>query len=312
MAKLYSPSKKIKGPWLLDKNALEELNEIVEFANVELEKIRNEKINADALKDFEDKKYDSFEKAKAYALKYSYDIIRKNIILISNDESRLNDNSIKELLVDPKLKNFKPKELSIDIEYGKLNKFSFNVKQRFDGELEYEVISTKSEIEDEINYRIENWIDKYKPLLIQTMWLSFATYLAIFGCIIFFISALNIFSTYKPNSVQVYKNQIENLIETGINIENQFQALDLILKINSDYVPLDIKEETLISEPAKRVSIISLAFCLIGIFNPKTIIGVGKHKQTLKLYRRYMKFIVFVIPALFIYPYVVEIIKNWL
>ena len=311
MGKLFNPSKRtFTGPWILDNSSLEELDEIVEYANYELEKTRNENIEATAIKDFEDKKYETFEKAKEYALKYSYDSIRKDITLISNDESKLTDNSIKELLVDPKIKNFKPKELSVDIEYGRLNMFSFNVKQRYEGELEYDVKSTKSEVEDEINYKLENWVEKHKPLYIQSLWLKFAFPLAMFGGVICLIFAANIFSTYRPSSIQVYKDQIETIIEKGIDDKNQAEAMDLLLKINSGYVPPEIKEETRVSETAKRVSIISLAFCLIGIFKPLTLIGIGKHKNKLKFYRRYMKLVLFVIPGIFIYPYVVDFIKN--
>ncbi|WP_282148041.1 hypothetical protein [Algibacter lectus] len=205
MGKLYNPSKRtFTGPWFLDIKALEELDEIVEFANDELKKSRNEIIESIALKDFEDKKRESLDEARKYAVKYSFDSIRKDITLISKDESKLKDNTVKELLVDPKIKSFSPKELSIDIEYGRTNRFSFNAKQRYDGELEYEVKSTKSEIEDEINYQLENWVDKYKPLTIQSLWLKLAFPLAMFSGILCFILALNIFSTYKPNTKEIY------------------------------------------------------------------------------------------------------------
>lgn len=312
MGKLYNPSKRIfTGPWFLDIKALEELDEIVEFANEKLEISRNEIIESLALKDFEDKKRESLEDAKAYVIKYSYDSIRKDITLISKDESKLKDNTIKELLVDPKIKNFSPKELSIDIEYGRTNKFSFNVKQRYDGELEYEVKSTKSEVEDEINYKLENWVDKYKPLNTQRLWLKFAFPIAMFSGIICFILAINIFSVYKPNTQEIYKDKIEKIIKNGVNEENQTKAIDLLLKINSGYIPTNIKEEIKINETAKRGAIIALVFFLIGVFKPKTIVGVGKDKNKLKLYKRYMKFILFVIPAIFLYPYIINLIKNW-
>lgn len=313
MGKLFNPSKRtFIGPWFLDKNALEELDEIVEFANIELEKSRNEIIESIALKDFEDKKRESIEEARKYASKYSFDSIRKDIIIISKDESKLKDNTVKELLVDPKLKNFSPKELSIDIEYGRANKFSFNAKQRYDGELEYEVKSTKSEVEDEINYKLENWVDKYKPLTIQSIWLKFAFPLAMFSGIICFLFLINTFSIYQPSSKEIYKDRIDTIIKNGVNQNNQTEAIDLLLKINSGYVPADIQEEIKINETAKKGAIIALAFCLIGIFKPKTIIGVGKDKSKLKLYKRYMKFILFVIPGIFLYPYIVDLIKNWL
>jgi hypothetical protein len=311
MGKLYNPSKRtFTGPWFIDKTALEELHEIVEFANNELEKSHNEFIEATALKDFEDKKYENFEDAKAYVIKFSFDTIRKDITLISNDESKLKDKTIKELLVDPKNKNFSPKELSIDIEYGGLNKFSFNIKQRYDGELQYDLNSTKSEIEDEINYKLENWIDKYKPPFIQSLWLKYTLPLSMLSGIICLIFALKIFSTYRPNTQEVYKDKIESIIKNGVNNKNQSEAVDLLLKINSGYVPPEIKEKTKINEIAKRITIISLAFFLIGMFKPITLIGIGKDINKLKLYKRYIKFVLFVIPAIFIYPYIVDLIKN--
>ena len=140
MGKLFNPSKRtFSGPWILDNISLEELNEIVEFANYELKKTHNENIEATALKDFEDKNHSSLEEAKNYALKHFFNRTRKDITLISEDESKLTDGSIKELLVDPKIKTIMPKELSVEIEYGRLNIFSFNIKQRYDGELGYKL-----------------------------------------------------------------------------------------------------------------------------------------------------------------------------
>jgi hypothetical protein len=149
-----------------------------------------------------------------------------------------------------------------------------------------------------------------KPLFIQSLWLKLAFPLAMFGGIICLLFAVNISSTYRPSSIQVHKDQIEAIIENGINDKNQSEAVELLLKINSGYVPPDVKEETRINKTAKRVSIIALAFCLIGIFKPKTLIGIGKHRNTLKFYRYYLKFVLFIIPAIFVYPYLIEFIKS--
>ncbi len=313
MGKLFNPSKKsFSGPWALDNNALEELHEIVEFANSELEKTYNEKLESQAEKEFADKLHSSIEEAKAYQKKYSYDTIRKDIILISKDESKLKDSSIKELLFDSKIKNFKPKEFSIDLEYGKQNKFSFDLKQRFEGELEYEIISSKSEIEDKINYQLENWLDKYKPFYIQTLWLKTADLITLLSFIVCLISALNISTTYKPNSIQYYQNRIEKIIKSGVNNENQYEALDLLLKISTDYTPPDLKVENRIDETSKSIAIVSFVFLIIGIIKPKTIIGLGKHKKLFNFYKQYMRIVLVIIPSAIIYPYIIDIIKNLL
>ena len=140
--------------------------------------------------------------------------------------------------------------------------------------------------------------------------MKFAIPIALLAGFILLTFASTIFSTYKPSSIEVYKDQIEAIIVTGIDDNNQHKALELLLKVNSGYVPSDIKEETRINETAKRISIISLAFLIIGVFKPPTLIGIGRHKNKLKFYRIYMKFILYIIPAIFIYPYLVDFIKN--
>jgi len=310
MGILQNPSRKtFVGPWLLDVQALEELDKIIEFADNKLEKARITALESKAREEFEDEKYNSYEEAKESTFKYSYDTIRKNITLISQDESKLTDNTLKEILVDPKLKDFRPKELNIDVVYGTANFLRLSVKQRFDGELMYETESTQSETDNEINYKLENWVDTNKASKIQSLWLKYSFPVFLLGALLSLFFLLNLVAIVKPTAQEIYANEINTLISTGIDESNEYQAIDLLLRINSNYIPNNIVEEKKVNSFAKNGLIITLPIVLFAIFKPKTILGLGKDKKILKLYKQYMKLVLLIIPAIALYPFITDLIR---
>ena len=160
MGQLYIPGKKeIKGPWFIGVDELEELDKIIEYIDTKIIESKYLEINESTSIDIQ--KYPSIYKDLETGIatrKESYlENHVKKIILISSDEKRLTDTSIKGILKDPKLKDFKPKELEIEIGYRSDNSFSLNVKRRYDEEISYEVKCFDQDCRDEIKYKIEYW-----------------------------------------------------------------------------------------------------------------------------------------------------------
>ncbi|WP_026838866.1 hypothetical protein [Gillisia sp. JM1] len=312
MGILYIPSEKqIKGPWFIGRKELEELDEILKFIDQKLKDSYENEIQAEAEEELKKKRFDNIEEARIYIQKSSFmKKIRKDITIISQDESKLKDSQLKDLLIDPKIKNFKPKELSIDIEYGYNNHFSLNIMKRFDGELKYKLECSDSEAKDEINYKIENWIESYKPKKIKQLWQEYSFPLIMLAGMIFLLSITSIVSNKSPTAVNVYSKDINKLIESGINEDNRDEAIELILKTNANYIPESVTSIEEFNATAIKLAIFSLICLLVFIFKPKTIIGVGKHKSLLNTYKLYTKMILVTIPAIFVLPFIYDFIKE--
>jgi len=112
-----------------------------------------------------------------------------------------------------------------------------------------------------------------------------------------------------PQIIDVYQNEINELLSEGINSENQFKATELLLKLNTNYFPDDVKPVSKFSSWAIRLAILSALVLLISHFKPKTTLGLGKNKMLLSYYKKYIKIIIVIIPSVFLLPYLIKLIK---
>jgi hypothetical protein len=314
MGILYLPSsKEITGPWLLGIEELEELNSLIEFIDSKLEKSYDLELKNDAEEDVKKGVCNTLEEALERKEKYGFKQKKRiSIHIISNDETRIEDNNLKNILIDSKIKSFSPKELEINLEYGYNNLFSLTVGKSFDGKLKYKVKCFDNYIENEINYKIDNWIEKNQPNKAKQIWNKFSFPLSWFSSIVFLFTFFNIYTIETPSTLSFYKSDIDQLLIEGINETNQLKANELLLKINTNYLPEDAQSIEKVNYGLIKVSVIAAILALIFWFNPRTTIGVGKHKNHIKYYRLYSKIILLTIPALFILPPIVEFIKDLL
>lgn len=310
MGKLYIPAEKeIKGPWLIGIEELEELDTIIKEIEILLNESYNKEINQDVLEKSERSEETTesiIKKVKSSFLKE----IKRSFVLISKDNSRIIDNSIRDLLKDSKVKSFSPKELNISIEYGYKIRFTFEITKRYYGRLNYQSRCFDTDIQDEISYKIETWIDRNKPNKVKQFWNEFSFPIFMLTMLILIFSSTNIITTVIPSSKEVYQVQVDSLIKNGVTQENQNKAIELILKYNSNYIPVNVKEITKYNTNAIKLSIMALIFSLIAYFNPKTTIGLGKQKKMLSFYKIYIKLILVTIPAIFIIPPIIEWLKG--
>lgn len=307
MGILYVPlEKEIIGPWLLWLDELEELDTIIEFIDAKLKESQDIELRTKAKQDVQNRKYETIENALESFRKEKI----KNIVLISDDETRLTDKSLKNILIDTKIKSFRPKELDITVEYGYNNIFNLTVHRRFDGELKYKIKCFDNYIENDINYKIENWVEKNQPNRAKKIWNKFSFHLLWISGMIFFFSLINIYSVETPSTISIYKPEILKILKEGINEGNQFKANELLLKINTNYLPENTESVEIINYNLIKTSIIAAILVLIFWIKPRTTIGVGKHKDRIKIYGYYIKLVLITIPAIFIVPPLIEFIKG--
>jgi hypothetical protein len=310
MGHLYIPGKKeAVGPWLLDLKDIEELHEIFEFVYAKIlesiERDRNQEAEDDA------KRYNkSFEDAKTAIVKRRGEA-NKRVTLTSYDEKILFDTTISGLLKDPKLIGFNAKELQLSITDDRYkNEFKLKVSNRFNGQLDYKVSCSSQDAEDEIKYKVENWIDKHEPSIPRQWWNEYSFFIIFFGLAVCVLSITFVVRTEKLDVKQRYRTEIVHLLDSGVNETNRDKSIELLLKYAVEYKAEEQETKKTTNKTAMRIFLSSLFLVVISIFKPKTTIGIGANKGLVKFYRVYSYFILVTIPGVFLVPPLIDWIKS--
>ena len=296
MGKLFIPAEQeIEGPWLLSQMDFENLDKILDTI------FRKLKTAVDNEMSIHPEVY-----------KYNKPELKKNIILTSRNKTKLLDDTLLGILKDQKLNNLQPDELFIVV--GKrYSGFAFllSITPENNGTLDYSVECINEEIKDEIKYEIDRWIEDLKPNKLSHFWSYTLPYFLILLGIIWFITLFN-FLFYTPNDN--FKNdlrlQADSLLSNGIDINNQNEAVEIILKLQTEYTPKNINDKKTLQPKVLKLLIISIFCFTVLIITPKTTIGLGKYKQKLKFYKFWNKFVLISIPSVIILPKLLNLLNE--
>lgn len=316
MGQYYVPAKgSISGPWLLEPKHLEELNSLLPYIEEKLDASQKAEVEEKFSSDIENGRFSNLDEAVQYHRENFFRSgIERRIEFTSKKGALLKGETLREILVDPKLDDFEPTLLEIDLSYGSTNQCTISVGRRFDGDLNYKLSCFDLKIEDEVNYRLKSWIAENKPSTASRIWNQYYGLLFGVGMILALLGSTGIYEKYTPTTQEIYKEETKAILETGINAENSNYALELILKHNSNFVPEGIEPK--ISYNIFFLKMFALGSLLVFLagFRPRTIIGVGKNKWRLEFNKFYINFVLIVVPSVFIvvpfYEYIKELIFN--
>jgi hypothetical protein len=287
MGRLYIPAEKtIDGPWLLDQQALEKLDEVLSIVSSKLEEACASKVKKNVADNVKDKKIE--------------------IKLTSTDLKQNLDTTIKGILKDSKTKELKPKELYIHIENGgPQNEFKLIITAGIEGTVDYQIRCYDESIEEDIKYEFDKWLDANRPNRLAQWWSKLYFMVLAFGGLFILGLWANLYDTISyPGSF----NEAHRLIDSGINQNNIHKATELILKIQSQYVPKDFPSEEVLNLNVLKILKISILVFVIWILCPRTTIGIGKHVGLLKFYKIWLYVAFILIPSSILLP----TIRDWL
>ena len=167
--------------------------------------------------------------------------------------------------------------------------------------ISFDTISPKAK--QDINFSIEEWLTTIKPNRILTAWKVLREYLFYFLAPYFLLPTL-IWVTANDYSA-VLKTKAHTLISSGINEDNLNQAIDLLLKLNSNYSPPNITPNYL-----SLILLLTMqtVLALIIFFVPKTTFELGLSKTKYTNRKIWAKFITYTFPVFFILPFII----NWI
>ncbi len=312
MGELHIPTdKKLKGPWLLGLEELEDLAKIFEELDEKLLHSYEKEIEYFANAEFQEGKYESYEEALIKTKKtFDYRTKVKKVTLVANDGKKLIDKSLKGILKDSNLKELYPKEISLIVNYGSNNEFTMDIKSGHEAHLSYNLKCYEKELQQDCTYEIEKWTDQNQPSKQTIFWSEYAILFRIISVFACFLLAFNIFTTEIPDTQSSYKKELVQLIEENKIKENEDKSFELLLKYVIDYKPKNIIETTKINPLVLKTFLAFLAIIIISIFVPTSIIGIGKSKVKLKYARVYVK-LIYGIPAAIFLPFLIDLIKGY-
>jgi hypothetical protein len=302
MGQIIIPTdKKIKGPWLLDKTSLEELNEsllLVEEKLIESFNLLVDKTAESKLK--EDQKWDKeidFEKAKQKVKdSYSFEKSNKYVLVITQQGKKIKDENLSSLLKSSQIDEFNPTELRIRIEKGPCE-FTLEVSTRFDGELVTRIKSEDDSTFNDINYEISKWIDKHKPSIVMQKWSSWFPFAA------FPLFMMLVFTTpfFLKDKAEIYNTELTkesaHLLKDGLTEVETTKAIEIILQRESGYIPENFNPDTTINNTVGHIWLFTAIGLIILLVRPRTVIGLGKNKWKVSFYRKWTYFVLVFIPS---------------
>jgi hypothetical protein len=277
--RFYIPEvNQVSGPWLLSYENLEALDKL--FSEIDLKlQAAIEKTPEPKTKE-ESQKY--VEVTFAEGNKYRTEDINGIINYVDTHSSS-------------------PTELNIRTIHGNIeNEFNLIINSNTSKEevdFEYRIRCLDEIIQQEIKTAIDKWVRDNKAHTALRIWSNILIYFIWFiGFFVILISWNNL--TYTSSKEDRYKLELKNEAQKIIEQKNQKTNIDstliLILKLQSDYVPDNIKAETttVYDSGAKKVLVVSLLIFAISLIRPRTIIGIGKKYNRFKLYKIWWNIVV--------------------
>jgi len=307
MGQLIIPNEiSIKGPWILESSQLEELGEALNEINdkideaYEIELDRqieeelpslakwNEKITKDEARIEVEKRY-PFRKRE------------RETTLTSKDGKRIKDSSVINILKDKNVIDFKPSSLQVEIEKGPIS-FKLEVSSKFDGELQTRMSIRDDKYSNEINYILNKWIRKNKPNSIVQFWSSTYQYFVFPLFFMLLFVPLMLVKSGKNNYQDKLKVEGIEILKNEIDDSNRNKAIELILKLETDYVPVDYSNKGNMDSTIYKIWLYGFICLVLLAIRPKTVIGIGKKSRLAWFYKKWIYIVTVFIPLTILLP----------
>ncbi len=151
---------------------------------------------------------------------------------------------------------------------------------------------------NDIRLDFNNWLSKRRPERKIQFWSEWGQLIAIFLATPIIIFSILFFDTDYSTYHSVVKRESMELLEKGIDSSNVYQAVELLMKEQINYAPKDFVPQKIEKDPIYLIWLCITSFLLIvAAIPPVTIIGLGKRKRKVELYKVWIKIVTVTVPA---------------
>jgi hypothetical protein len=293
---IYPTTLKVRGPWLLETDCLLALDEILETF---------------CARDDPEWRNSPPQSGKPLGVPRNLMRSRKELTIFLSKDRACRSSGFKESMSninfqDDVAKGFEyvatTRTATVTVRLPKKPEKEGNEEKWF---LAIDVTPERPETGHEIFMDLRNWADSVKsPLLYQ--WMLFAPrflYQFTLGILLLVVlaNALNPAPTAADYKATL-KQEARDLLRNGINQQNQTKALELVLALESDYIPPGTKAQKR-RWPSGWYLIAIYVFGFLS-FTPSICVGVWAGKGRLRLWKRWLQFNTYTIPVLLFAHYI--------
>jgi hypothetical protein len=316
MATIKHPtSGSIRGIWLLDQNALKELDAIIDDYEALITQANKEDISVTFLeinrktkegnksKLSEDEEAALDERLEAeMANRYPFSTNVRTVEVTFASGKRTSAAKFADLFAGPEIAGETPRSFKV-----RCTKGNHGIEIVLLGSSPNEIdirASPKNRPEAEGIYeRVTSWFESVAQPKLQHLWWSSHPLCYILAFFIAFASLVGYFvwESSQPSAKGRIKSEGRKLLEGGLKPEDEHKAIELMLSLDADYAPPQTKYDPLFP----RWWIVSVGgliiLCLLLSWPPRTMISVGKGRAVVTQTRKRIAIVVYIlIPVLIV------------
>jgi hypothetical protein len=161
---------------------------------------------------------------------------------------------------------------------------------------------------------LKTWEADVQPPRWRRWLLAPRSWMRLFLFLVVVIGSLTLLSTTPaPNDYkETYKQQARELLKNGIDERNQAKATELLLALQSDYVPPGAKAEH--SQRSFVIFFVAVLVLAILSATPSVCLGIWRGKQRLRLWDLWFRINFYTIPMLifttYFWPQLVSVVGS--
>jgi hypothetical protein len=299
----YQTSESLSGPWLLpgeqlralDKILSDEYSRLIERNERLLEVEVEDQLRRDL--DFESKEIRTREEIKqkreqikkSLRVYHRYTESRELVIFFDKDRRKMKVEKFEDALRESTLMDEVPTRFEAKLECGEI-RCDVGLS-KYLGTLDIRVSPEHISEARELFVSLLGWAKANRPPKWQQLWPTFNGLQWILWIAVLLIS----FGVVSDSAKTAYKQEASALLQKGVSQENQLRAIEILLALQSEYSP-----------PSRGGSLpgwLKLLFfgglitCIVTSFAPKTILGIGKGEDKIRFWRRWLRFVFYLVPS---------------
>jgi len=319
---IYSTSESFNGPWLIDKEALSELDKVIddayEILNTSYEQFLDQMTENDVNESIEiEKKFgelkqerlEDIKKKSQERIKRYYRPLKKSISLEFAQSKKLDVNSFSEAMRDNSLIN--EKAIGFKIKLDTYNDEISIIVGNWRNNLEIESSPESSEISKELFMHFRNWAIKYQAPKWQQIWQNLNGQQWAVWMILLLVTTFIMSVQLDSGINRQTRQQATQLLENGLQSEEIAETIELLLSREVSYSP-QINTKKPIPNWYIIFFFVSLIITIILTYPPKIILGIGKGTTSIYQWRLWIKFISITIPLGIFSIIIIPIFQEYL
>jgi hypothetical protein len=301
MALNFPTSISVDGPWLISAEQLVQLDKLLDIQAERLEKEKESEAQREAdermtkelppqegwEKELRDRHY---QRAKENLDKYD----ERTVTFFLAGGRTVTESSFTQAINQHGIGNESPSGFSLRWRVGEV---TLTVKIRsWDHKLELDVDPGDSGAGQQLFGVVENWMRDLRV----PQWVRLAHNNS-FGIVVllslWLLGGVVVWSQYRTESAKwSYQQEARELLQHGVNSQNQQKAIELLLAIDSDYKP----EQRRVNPSQRAWAIFGVGFvvCLCLLITPNVVIGIWGGKAVISRWHAWFKFAGVTVPTL--------------